>query len=354
MNADVAAADDDVALPGQQYRRRGCPACNAPPCVGNVMQSSPRAENASFGDLLEAWDTDIFTHKGFFSYGRCGTCGLLYCPVYPDASQLAQLYGSMKPNMSELPEQSLRRTQAGYLRTALRYRPPPGDVIEIGPDRGFLAADAAQRDEFSHFWFIEPNVVVHDELLAAVTPKACQITEDLNRFDHIPDGCASLALMVHVLDHLTDPMHHLAELYRCLKPGGIVSIVVHNERSLLARAFGSRHPIYCPYHPQLFNPQTLAAMLTRAGLKVLELSRTVNHYPLGYLLKNAAFRAGFNASRIPMLPRLAMPLPLGNLQITARKRNSVNTASVVAAFWRRSQVYELAGFAPATESDTSP
>lgn len=317
MTSIVAAGGALASRP--EYRSRACPACGAAPCMADAVRSMPPAEEASFDQLLRAWDTDIFTHKGFFSYGRCSGCGLLYCPVYPDDGQLARLYGSMKPNMSELPEESFRRTQAGYLRTALRHRPPFGDVIEIGPDRGFLAAEAARRDEFGRFWFIEPNVIVHDALRAAVAPKACDITVDLNRFDHIPDGCGALAFMVHVLDHLTDPLHHLTELHRCLAPGGVISIVVHNERSLLARAFGSRHPIYCPYHPQLFNPQTLSAMLERAGFRVLEVARTVNHYPVGYLAKNAAFRAGLSCRWVPELRWAMTPLPLGNIQATARR-----------------------------------
>jgi SAM-dependent methyltransferase len=301
------------------YRARRCPCCGSADVTPGVVRSTPRAEDQPFDDILRQWDTDLFTEKAFFSYGRCGACGLLYCPAYPDDAQLARLYGTMKPNMSEVPERCFRSTQRGYLRTLLRHAPPAGDVIEVGPDRGFLVHDMAARPEFGRFWFVEPNVVVHDELRAAVAPKPCDIAVDLNRFDHIPEGVAAAALMVHVLDHLTDPLHHLVELHRCLKKGGLVSIVVHNERSLLARLFGSRHPIYCPYHPQLFNPVTLAALLRKAGFDVVAVRRTVNHFPAGYLARNAAFRAGLGGRWIPDLRWAILPLPLGNIQAVARK-----------------------------------
>ena len=301
------------------YAHRCCPHCGSDRRDQQSVHSDPPAEQLPFARVLEQWDTDIFNVKSYFSYFRCGDCGLLYCPEYPDDRQLEQLYGSMKPNMAELPEASFRRTQQGYLGAVLRHRPPSGDVIEVGPDRGFLAAAAAKRPECGRFWFIEPNVTVHEDLRMSVTPKPCDISTDLNHFGHIPEGVAAMAFMVHVLDHLADPMRHLVELRRCLKPGGLLSVVVHNERSLLARVFGRRHPIYCPYHPQLFNPATLSALLERAGFEVLEVSRTFNHYPLGYLAQNAVFRAGLGRGWVPAMRWALMPLPLGNIQATARR-----------------------------------
>lgn len=301
------------------YASRACPVCHATTLQPKVICSSPCAEDSQFELLRGQWNKDIFNHKSFFSYGRCSSCGLLYCPTYLNAQQLEQLYSAMEPNMAELPEACLRSTQRGYLKTALRHDSPHGNVIEVGPDRGFLAHEICSLPQFQKFWFVEPNISVHAQLRDSVHPKECEITTDLDRMDHIPDATAALAFMVHVLDHLAAPMHHLEEMYRCLKPGGILSIVVHNERSLLARIYGSRFPIFCPYHPQLFNPATLANALKRAGFRKCVVFRTVNYFPLGYLAKNAVFRAGLNGSWMPMLPATALPLPLGNIQAVATK-----------------------------------
>lgn len=307
------------AVVNTAFNNRGCPHCGSLAVMTSPIQSDPPAERLSIEQILAQWNTDFFNTKAFFSYFRCSECGMLYCPIYPTREQLQQLYGSMAPNMADLPEASLRRTQQGYLRAVLRHRPPPGDVIEVGPDRGFLAAAMSLYPEFERFWFTEPNVPVHSDLRASVAPKECHITTDFNRFDHIPDGSSGMAFMVHVLDHLTDPVHHLSELHRCLKPNGLLSIVVHNERSFLARISGPGHPIYSPQHPQLFNPATLRLILKKAGFSVVDVVRTRNYYPLGFLLQNALHRIGLRGQWIPQLPWAILPMPLGNIQAIARK-----------------------------------
>jgi hypothetical protein len=326
--ASMTATHVPDASPGlrtpaaMNYAHRSCPACGATRLLPDTVQSIPRAESLPFDELLRLWDTDIFTAKGYFTYRRCADCGLLYAPVYPTDFQLGELYGSMSPNMSELPLGAMRSTQEGYLRTALAHKPPrQGAVIEIGPDQGILASQIGPPHSLgpSEFWFIEPNTAVHGPLRNSVAPVHAHILTDLNDFSPIPSATASLAFMVHVLDHLTNPIHHLRELHRCLTDGGILSIVVHNERSLLAKCFGANHPIYCPYHPQLFNPATLSRIVSLAGFQVLSVKTTTNHYPLTYLLKNALFRLTGKAPHVQELPWLQLPVPLGNIQITARK-----------------------------------
>jgi SAM-dependent methyltransferase len=307
------------AAAGRAYTERPCPHCAATETGGPSVFTTPAAEQIPIGDLIRQWNSDIFNSKAYFTYHRCASCGLLYAPRYPDDGQLAELYGSMPANMSELPASSLRRTQEGYARRVLKYAPPEGDYVEVGPDTGLLAATMRRSGTFHRFWFLEPNLVVHPELKEAVRPHEAVILTDLNDFGAIPDRTAGAAAMVHVLDHLTNPNHHLRELLRCLKPGGLLTIVVHNERSLLAKLFGTRHPIYCPYHPQLFNPVSLAGIVRSAGFDVLQVARTMNYYPMMFLLKNALFRAGLGLHGLPAAPWLCFPMPLGNIQLTARR-----------------------------------
>ncbi|RLS35585.1 MAG: class I SAM-dependent methyltransferase [Planctomycetota bacterium] len=303
------------------YRQRACPGCSATDPTPALIRSHPAAEEMPFDGVMRQWDTGIRAKKGFFSYHRCKTCGQLYCPVYPDDGQLRQLYGSMTPNMSDLPTSCLRHTQEGYLQTLLRHHPAPGDMIEVGPDRGYLAHAVQTLSAVPprRFWFIEPNLAVHDDLRASIAPLPCDVSVDLNRFNHIPDATAGIAFMVHVLDHLINPLDHLRELHRCLVPGGLLGIVVHDELSMLSRLLGARHPIYCPYHPQLFNPATLAAMLGKAGFDVVEIVPTRNYYPVHFVARTGLSRFGMDWLPVPIPRGFVLPLKLGNIQIIARK-----------------------------------
>ena len=124
--------------------------------------------------------------------------------------------------------------------------------------------------------------------------------------------------MVHVLDHLVDPLRHLGDIHRCLRPGGLLSIVVHNEQSILARGLGKRNPIFSTFHPQLFNPGTLISMVEKAGFEVIGIRRTCNYYPVMFAANVLLHKFGFKRLRLPELSWLRMPLPLGNMQLVAR------------------------------------
>ena len=62
------------------YAHRCCPHCGGDRRGQQSVHSDPPAEQLPFARLLEQWDTDIFNVKSYFSYFRCGDCGLLYCP----------------------------------------------------------------------------------------------------------------------------------------------------------------------------------------------------------------------------------------------------------------------------------
>lgn len=80
--------------------------------------------------------------------------------------------------------------------------------------------------------------------------------------------------MLHVLEHLPDPVATLTDLRRTLLPGGRLLVEVPNAGSVDALWPPARPLILdLPFHLHHFTPATLTAVVERAGFKPLDVRR---------------------------------------------------------------------------------
>ncbi|MBB6427281.1 class I SAM-dependent methyltransferase [Sphingopyxis sp. JAI128] len=214
--------------------------------------------------------------------------------------------------MDVVARDAIGATQRGYFERAAAQGPLAGGYLEIGPDVGYIVAEAAGRDVFDHFWLFEPNRAVHDMLRAAAGDRPVTLLPDMEDISAVPDASIGLAVMVHVLDHLLDPRAMLTRLRAKLRPGGTLMIVTHNERSLLRTLMGLRWPPFCLQHPELYNPDTMADLLGRAGYTGVRIERSRNHFPVDFLARQALEAVGIKLDRVP-LPKATIGLRLGNM-----------------------------------------
>lgn len=297
------------------FIRRNCPACGANGGIAETSSATP-AESLSLEQLKPYW-RGLFQEKLFFTYDRCGGCGLLYAPVFFDQAQLGELYSAMAPNMDAVPTDAIEATQRVYFEEATEGLAVSGNFVEIGPDVGYIVGHAARDERFEHFYLFEPNKAVHAEVGAAAGARPFTISEDMDNLSAVPDGSAALVLMVHVLDHLLDPKAMLQQIHRKLKPGGRVAIVTHNESSLLRSVMGTRWPPFCLQHPELYNPQSITKLLNSAGYGTVEVHGSKNYFPIGFMVRQAAYTVGIKLGNVP-LPKIVLGLRLGNIMTIAQ------------------------------------
>jgi hypothetical protein len=307
---------------GAAYLRRNCPCCgNAPPAQPEV-RTAITADTLGFDELTPQWNGFFKEGKSIFSYVRCTGCGLLYAPVFFDNEQLGRLYAQMPPNMDEVPLPALRATQRGYFEALKRHSALKGGFIEVGPDVGLFTENCVREGQFDEYWLLEPNRAVEGALREVVNGRKHHIVHDMFGFKDIPEKAASAAVMIHVLDHLLDPVETLRQIRRTLTPGSTLVIVTHDESSLLRQVIGSRWPAFCLQHPQIYNPKSIRKLMDAAGFEVKEVSKTVNHFEVKFLLKHLLWALGFKPKKVPSFANAVVGLKLGNMLTVATPRGA--------------------------------
>ena len=87
-----------------------------------------------------------------------------------------------------------------------------------------------------------------------------------------PDAAFDAAYLSYVIEHLLEPRKMLGELWRVLKPGGLLLVTTHNVHSLWRYLFG-RYWInwHTPFHIYHYYPQSLRRMVEDMGYVTLYL-----------------------------------------------------------------------------------
>lgn len=294
------------------FLKRHCPICNKKGKYKILIKTEKRAEQTPFKNLAVYWN-GFFKEKIIFSYARCKACGLLFCPTFFTEKQLNILYAQMAPNMDEVPKKAIKNTQYGYFTTLKNHSALRGDYLEIGPDVGFFVENTVREGFFDRYWLFEPNRSAVTSLSQIVKGKKFKIIHEMTDFSMLPNHSVSTVVMIHVMDHLLDPVATLSELRRKLTSDARLLIVTHDESSLLRRIFGWKWPAFCLQHPQIYNFKTTSILLQEAGFNVIQQHKTINYFKLNFLVKHFLWAIGLRVKRVPSFGNVIIGLKLGNI-----------------------------------------
>jgi Methyltransferase domain len=299
--------------------KRPCPICKTFSKSKILFYTYRKAENFNLNFLKPYWN-GFFKKKIIFSYTRCTSCGLVFCPKFFNDRQLLKLYSQMPANMDLVPKVALRKTQYGYFEVLKKNSSLTGNFLEIGPDVGLFTKFCVDEGKFNNFWLFEPNKLVKQKLMQVVKNHKFKIVNEMTNFKIIPNSSIDAVAIIHVMDHLLDPVKFLKSLKVKLKKNAKILIVTHNEKSLLRWIFGWRWPAFCLQHPQIYNRTTTKYLLNEAGYSLVCQNKTVNYFELSFLLKNLFWVFGVKTKFIKNLGDIILPLKLGNILTIATPR----------------------------------
>ena len=250
---------------------------------------------------------------------RCNLCGLVRSNPIIDQETLKNLYlQSALTYTRDIP--NLRRTYARYLHKLEKYKTLKECFLEIGCGNGFLLEEALSQG-YRNVLGVEPSESAVEGANPALRSR---IYNDVMRPGLLSARVDTIG-MFQVFDHIPNPNEFLATCSEVLIPGGLILCFNHNVEAASARILGEKSPIIDIEHTYLYSPNTIRKLFQKNGFKVLEVGSARNYTSLMSILRLIPFPRNFKLKLLsfleqwPVLSRVSMSLPLGNLYLIAQK-----------------------------------
>ena len=100
-----------------------------------------------------------------------------------------------------------------------------------------------------------------------------------------PDESFDVVTMWDVLEHVPDPLTEVREVFRILRPGGLLVVNYPDIGTWIARLAGRQWWFLLSVHLTYFTQNTLKAMLSRVGFTALSFRPHYQVLNLGHLIK---------------------------------------------------------------------
>ena len=255
---------------------------------------------------------------------RCDRCGLMYANPRKEADHVAleaerDEWEFAERNRQRYEKEQLQVRDYVAARSLLgRLHPDRGKLIEVGSSCGFQLD--ALRSEGWDVLGIEPdrNAARHATQQLGI-PSITSLLEDA----HLPAESVDAVLMLHVIEHVPDPVVTLREIFRVLKQGGHLLLETPRYDTLMFKVLGRRErSLSCDGHIFFFTTESLRRAATLAGFELdkleyvgrsLTLDRLV--YNIGVMTKSPrAQRVLGSWSRRLSLHKLSVTMNLRDMQ----------------------------------------
>jgi SAM-dependent methyltransferase len=257
---------------------------------------------------------------------KCAGCGLLYANPRARGADVDDIrdydaewvYENRETtNKWRTEKESLQVRDYGSTRKFLAEKfPNRGTLVEIGCGLGYLL-NFFKQDGWDAVG-IEPNAGL---CMCARRDLGLTAIDGTLEEAKLETGSVTVATMMHVIEHVPDPLATLREVHRILKPGGCFVMETPRYDTLMFKLLGRRErSVSCDGHIYFFTSGTLARMAEKAGFKLFKTdyvgrSMTVERllYNVGVMSKSAAVQR--------VLGRISSALGLNRMAITLNARD---------------------------------
>ena len=192
------------------------------------------------------------------------------------------------------------RAELDFLQMYLSDR-PGGRLLEVGCGDGWLLSLLAARGWQTEGLDFDPRAV------EAARSRGLEVRLGPIGEQGYPDGGFDAVVMVHVLEHVPDPLELLQACHRVLRPGGSLVIITPNVDGFGHRWFqGDWRGLEPPRHLHVFTMRALRKIAADAGFGSVDCRATIRDV---HNLLHASYRLRHEGRFIhgtPMAPSIAL------------------------------------------------
>ncbi len=253
-------------------------------CKETDAANHPVIYKKNFRD--EDLDAQVFsarrtTEHFHYEMMKCTKTGLIFSRQILDDASLNQLYKESLVTFGEQTE-FIKNDYWQPLREHLEGRGKQ-KALDIGCSNGFFL-EVLKDNGFKEVYGCEPSTEAKDIARADVKDG---IHTGFFGPGLYPENYFDLITCFQTLDHLSQPLEMLRNMYTNTKKGGLAYLIMHNTQALQAKIFGEKSPIIDVEHIYLFNKENLPMLCEKAGYKVVSCFDLKNGYPYSYWLRMA-------------------------------------------------------------------
>jgi len=215
-----------------------------------------------------------------FEYRRCATCRSLFVSPRPPAAALAQFVRSAgaldfwrREFSSETAQERTRgvfRPRARWIEASLgSYTGAPGSLVDVQTKSVGLLQAIVDLGVFPRSWSVAPQVAEREVRAIA----GVEVVETLDALVAAHAGEIGVVVAHECLERAPDPASFIAQIVRCLRPGGLLFATTLNASGFDIQVLGPRsRSLLPPLQLNVLTLEGLQRLLEGHGLELLELS----------------------------------------------------------------------------------
>ncbi len=228
--------------------------------------------STEFSELYTLPDYLLERPDVFATLVKCRQCGLIYQNPRPSIAEMSQHYPENyepyetkeEQKTSWLFQKAIKYGIAKRVRFVTKYK-KNGRVLDVGCATGVFLEGMRARGKWE-LYGVEPSD--HAATIAFQKTNADIFVGTLEQAQ-FSGNFFDVVTMWDVLEHVHNPQETLDEIYRILKPDGLLVIRVPNVDSLQAKIFGRFWAgLDAPRHLYVFSPEDLSNMLRKSGFQI--------------------------------------------------------------------------------------